>query len=235
MFHSLPFVIGAGLPADRLIDPTQVEQLLQELAGVTPNWIYAVIALGVAVENFFPLIPADTFVVLGGFLSAHGPVTATGVFAVTWTANTAAALLTYGVAHRWGRVVFSTKLGRWVVRPRQLERLAVLYHGHGSKIIFFGRFLPAFRVLVPVFAGISHLPFWRAALPIALASALWYGVLVAAGVLAGHNWDIIVGALGNVNAVLLIVASVLAVVLSIIWWRTRHHPHDSRPHETGEG
>ena len=232
MFHEPSFLMSIGLPAANL---EQLEQAISELAGIAPHWVYGVIGLGVAIENFFPPIPADTFVVLGAFLSVHGRVTGTGVFAVTWSSNTAAALLTYGVARRWGRVVLNTRLGHWILRPRQLERLAALYHGHGSKIIFFSRFLPAFRVLVPVFAGISHLSFWRTAIPIAIASALWYGVLVMAGVLAGRNWQVIVAALGNVNAVLLVVAAVLGSLLTWVWWKTRHHPHDSRHSEMGEG
>jgi len=228
--------MSVGLPADWLANnPGQLEHAIRELTAIAPHWAYGVIGLGVAIENVFPPIPADTFVVLGAFLSVHGRITGTGVFAVTWCSNTAAALLTYAVARRWGRVVVNTRLGRWILRPRQLERLAALYHGHGSKIIFFSRFLPAFRVLVPVFAGISHLSLWRTAIPIAIASALWYGVLVTAGVLAGRNWQLIVATMGNVNAALLIVAAIIGSVLTWVWWKTRHHPHDSRHSEMGEG
>jgi membrane protein DedA with SNARE-associated domain len=216
-----------------LAELPELEKIIQELAAVAPHWVYGVIAAGVAIENFFPPVPADTFVLFGAFLSAHGRVTGIGVFAVTWGTNTAAALLNYGLARRWGRLLLNTPIGRWLLRPRQLERLAALYHGHGSKIIFFSRFLPAFRVLVPVFAGISHLAFWRTAVPIALAGAIWYGFLVVAGTLAGRNWQLIVDAVNNVNAVLLVLAVVLAVLLGVLWWKTRHHPHD-RTHETTE-
>lgn len=235
MSYTIAILSSAGLLADWLASQSQVERVIQELASISPGWVYVLVGVGAAIENLFPPIPADTFVVLGAFLSAHGPVTATGVFLVTWLANTSAALLTYAVAGRWGRVVLRTRLGRWLLRPRQLERLATLYHGHGSKMIFFSRFLPAFRVLVPVFAGISHLAFWRTALPIAVASAIWYGVLVTAGAMAGRNWQVIVGALGDVNTVLLIVTGLLGISLTWVWWKTRHHPHDSRYSETGEG
>ena len=234
MSYSITILSSAGLLADWLASQSQVETAIQELASISPGWVYVVVGVGAAIENLFPPIPADTFVVLGAFLSVHGPVTVTGVFLVTWLANTSAALLTYAIARRWGRVVLNTRLGRWLLRPRQLERLATLYHGHGSKMIFFSRFLPAFRVLVPVFAGISHLAFWRTALPIAVASAIWYGVLVTAGALAGRNWQVIVGALGDVNTVLLIVAGLLGIGLTWVWWKTRHHPHDGRYSETGE-
>ncbi|UCF19557.1 MAG: DedA family protein [Gemmatimonadota bacterium] len=204
----------------------QLERLLDGLAIVEPRWLYLMLAIGVAIENFFPPIPADTFVVFGAFLSVQGRATGTGVFLATWATNTASALVNYGLARRWGRDVLSTRTGRWLLRPRQLERLAALYNAHGSKIIFASRFLPAFRALVPVFAGISHLTFWRTALPIAISSAIWYGVLVVAGTIFGRNWRVIVEALNNVNALLLSIAGVLAVFLAIVWWKTRHHPAD---------
>ncbi len=201
----------------------EIERFFQSLSTVAPRWIYLAAAIGVALENFFPPIPADTFVVLGAFLSAQGQVTGTGIFLATWSSNTATALLAYGVARRWGRSVVGTRAGRWLLRPRQLERLAALYNAHGSKIIFVSRFLPAFRSLVPIFAGISHLPLWRVTIPVALASAIWYGVLVYAGTMLGNNWEAILSALESVNLLLLGFASVLGIVLAVVWWKTRHY------------
>lgn len=220
------------VPAEWLADPLQVQQVLDQLATIAPGWVYAVVAVGVAIENFFPPIPADTFVLLGAFISTQGRVTGLGVFAATWTMNTAGAFLNYGIARRYGRSVLNTRMGRWVLRPRQLERLAALYNAHGSKIIFVSRFLPAFRALVPVFAGISRLSWWRMLLPVALASALWYGVLIFAGVEFGRNWETILQALKNVNSVLLAVAGLLAVFVAVLWWRTRRQHGGEHDGET---
>lgn len=210
-----------------LISQESVHQVLGQLSSIAPHWVYLVLAVGVVIESFFPPIPADTFVAFGAFLSAQGRVTGAGVFLVTWTMNTGGALLSYGLARRWGRDVLGTRAGRWVLRPRQLEKIAALYNAHGSKIIFASRFLPAFRALVPVFAGITHLKFWRTAMPIAAASAIWYGVLVYLGAAFGRNWQVIVEALRGVNLTLLAIASAIGVVLVVLWWKTRQHPADS--------
>lgn len=219
---------------DWLIDQGTVERVLEQLAGIAPHWVYLVLAVGVVIENFFPPLPADTFVVFGAFLTAQGQVTGAGVFLVTWSLNTGGALLSYGLARRWGRPIMGTRAGRWVLRPRQLEKIAALYNAHGSKIIFASRFLPAFRALVPVFAGITHLRFWRTAVPITAASAIWYGVLVYLGAAFGRNWQTILEALNNVNATLLAVAGALGILLAVLWWKTRHQPAESVGGEGGE-
>ncbi len=221
------FSLGLVRLPDWLVDQGTVERVLEQLAGIAPHWVYLVLAVGVVIENFFPPLPADTFVAFGAFLTAQGQVTGAGVFLVTWSLNTGGALLSYGLARRWGRAVMGTRAGRWVLRPRQLEKIAALYNAHGSKIIFASRFLPAFRALVPVFAGITHLRFWRTALPIAAASAIWYGVLVYLGAAFGRNWQTILEALNNVNATLLAVAGAVGILLAVLWWKTRHQPADS--------
>ncbi|UCC47651.1 MAG: DedA family protein [Gemmatimonadota bacterium] len=230
--NGLWLALAAEFAGDWLIEASEIEGVLEQLASLAPRWTYIVLAAGVAIENFFPPVPADTFVVFGAFLSVEGRVTGLGVFLITWPVNTASALLNYGLARRWGRGLLGTRPGRWILRPRQLERLAGLYNAHGSKIIFASRFLPAFRVLVPVFAGISHLAFWRTAVPLAAASAIWYGVLVYAGAMLGRNWRVLLPALNEVNTLLLVVATVLAVFLVVVWWRTRHHAPDA---VSGEG
>jgi membrane protein DedA with SNARE-associated domain len=214
---------GAVLSDAGLGDPQTLDRVLQWSAGISPHWLYIALAAGVAIENFFPPIPADTFVAFGAFISAQGRITGLGVFLVTWTMNTAGALLSYGLARRWGRSVLGTRAGRWLLRPRQLEKLAALYNAHGSKMIFASRFLPAFRALVPVFGGITHLAFWRTVLPVAAASAVWYGVLVYLGAALGRNWQAVLDTVSGVSTLLLVIAAAVGAVVVAVWWRTRHH------------
>jgi membrane protein DedA with SNARE-associated domain len=199
-----------------------MEAVLSRLAELPPVLIYLVIGTGAALENFIPPIPADTFVLLGAFLAETTGATALAIFLVTWLSNVASAVGVYLLARRYGESFFATNVGRWLLQPRQLQQVGGFYARWGTPAIFVSRFLPAFRALVPVFAGVTRVPLGRVLLPMAVASGLWYGLLVYLGAFAGRNWDAIVALLGQVSGGLVVAATVLGTALMYWWWRTRH-------------
>lgn len=198
-----------------------MSDFLQTLADL-PAWlIYVVIGVGAAIENFIPPVPADTFVLLGAFVAANGKAQPWLVFLVTWLMNVASGLTVYGLATRYGRGFFQTRAGHWLLHPHQLEQIGKFYQRWGTPAIFVSRFLPAFRAMVPVFAGVTHVSIWRLLVPMATASALWYGLLVYLGAVAGRNWEEIMHFFERFSSVLLIVASVLVAAFFVWWWRSR--------------
>jgi membrane protein DedA with SNARE-associated domain len=195
--------------------------VLDWLADLPPVLIYLVIGLGAAVENVIPPVPADTFVLIGAFLAESGRAEVRLVFLSTWVANVLSAMGVYLLARRFGQSFFKTSAGHFLLHPKQLEQVGRFYRRWGTPAIFVSRFLPAFRAVVPVFAGVTHVPLWRVMLPLGVASALWYGMLVFLGVLAGRNWGAIVSFFSRFSTVLLILAGVGLVLVAIWWWRSR--------------
>jgi membrane protein DedA with SNARE-associated domain len=195
--------------------------VLDFLASQGPVLLYVLLGAGSALENLFPPVPADTFVLLGAFLAASGRADAWTVFLVTWLANTGAALLVYWTGYRFGRPFFQVGLGRYVLNPVQLRRLGEFYQKWGLPAIFFARFLPGLRAMVPVFAGVTHQRFRTVAFPVLVASGIWYGALVWAGATAGRNLPAILEILGGANRALLVFAAVLFLVVGFWWVKTR--------------
>ena len=176
---------------------------------------------GAALENIVPPVPADTFILLGGFLAVRGPADIAVVFLVTWLANTAGALLVYRVGYRFGQPFFETRLGRLLLQPGQLERLRRFYHRRGTPAIFLARFFPGLRALVPAFAGVAGLSFRSVAPPLIVASAIWYGTLVWLGATAGENLAAIFEWFGAANRLLLAIAALIGVIILAAWLQTR--------------
>jgi len=201
-----------------------VENFLSWLEGVPHGFVYLFLGLGAALENVIPAVPADTFVALGGFLSALGELDRRWIFVSTWSLNVGSALAMYRLGYTHGRPFFEAGWGRRFLRPHQMKRMARFYERFGTAAIFLTRFLPGLRSIVPVFAGVSDQPFILVAIPIACASAIWYGALIWLGALAGQNLDVLSASLGRLNGVLLVVAVLISVPVptALWWWRTRH-------------
>ena len=161
-----------------------------------------------AVENIFPPVPADTAVALGAFLSRAGLVSASTVFLITWVTNVATASAVYVAGRRLGRSFFTGRLGRRLLDPRRLERLEGVYARYGTWGIFFSRFIPGVRAVVPPFAGVARLGPWRAIPPIAMASGIWYGALTCLAVTAARSIDELGILVSRLNWTLALVAGV---------------------------
>lgn len=205
-----------------------LDWLVSALAVVPTETVYVLVGAGAAVENVFPPIPSDTFVVLGGVLADRGMLMWQIVLAVAWLSNLVMGCFVYLMGRRYGRAIFDTRWGGWVLRPHQLERMAGFYEDYGTVTILVSRFFPVFRVLVPAFAGISRLSFWRTVLPLGLASGIWYGLLVWAGIIASRNIPRLMRWFETANTGLLAAAGLLFLAAAVWWWNTRRPDGDDR-------
>ncbi len=198
-----------------------VDRLIAWMERLPEALVYVVIGVMAGLENIIPPVPADVVALTGGFLSGRGVTSPVLTFLVVWTCNVGTALLMYWVGRRYGTSFFSGRVGKMILQPRQMVRLGALYQKHGGKVIFFSRYLPGFRAVVPVFAGTSGMTFWRTAIPIALASGLWYGLIVYLGATAGEHWEQIRASVESSGRWLTVAAVILFIVLAWFWWKTR--------------
>ncbi|HIF06354.1 MAG TPA: DedA family protein, partial [Gemmatimonadetes bacterium] len=193
-----------------------MDRLLDWLPDVSPLLMYLVLGVGAAVENIIPPIPADTFVLIGGFLADRGSANTVVVFAVTWTANVVSALVVYAAAYRYGDAFFQTRLGRSLLDRRQVGTVQKFFRRWGVAAIFYTRFLPGLRVAAPVVAGLIRQRPLPVAIPLVVASAIWYGGLVWIGAFAGRNVDQLLQLQARLNWALTLIGGAVFVVLA--WW-----------------
>lgn len=183
--------------------------------------MYGVLALLAAVENVVPPVPSDAAVALGAFLSHRGVTTPALVFLVTWCANLLGAGLVYLGARRYGHRLFATRTGRRLLAPRSLAVIEREYLRFGVAGIFLSRFLPGIRAVVPPFAGLVRLGAFRTFVPMATASAIWYGGITLIGSFLGAQWERILAILEGVNRTMGIITAIL-IVAGVVWyWSAR--------------
>lgn len=185
------------------------ESLIAWLSGLPPVAVYGVIGLLAAFENVFPPLPADTTIAFGAFLSYRGITDPWLVFAVTLATNVGGALVLFQVAVRHSTRLFGTALARRYLTDDGLGRMRRQYDRFGIAGLFLVRMLPGLRVVVAPFAGLIRLGFIRTAIPITIASAIWYGAIVFLATRLGANFDRVLILLDRANSTLLIVSALL--------------------------
>lgn len=198
-----------------------VDRFLEWMTGLPEALIYLVVGIFAGLENVFPPVPADMVALFGGFLAGQGAADPVAAFLVVWLCNVAGAMAIYGVGRRYGVAFFKGRVGQALLKPGQMDRLSRVYQKHGMVVIFVSRFLPMFRAVVPIFAGTSGVGFWRTAIPIAVASGAWYGVIVYLGATAGRNWETIRASVEASSRWLAIAAAVLLLAVGWWWWQSR--------------
>ncbi len=213
-------------PWRRLVVPDLIDTLLELLLTLPSSTVYVLIGALAALENLFPPIPADTAVGIGAFLSHRGTVTATTIFAVTWTSNVVAASLVYLAGRTLGRQFFTGRLGKRLLHPTRLERIEQLYRRYGAWGIFLSRFIPGVRAVVPPFAGVARLDVTRSLVPMAVASGIWYGLLTALIATSAGTIEDVARLIGRLHWVALIIAVGIAgtIVVAVRRRRQRRGP-----------
>jgi membrane protein DedA with SNARE-associated domain len=186
------------------------------LESLPPGPLYGVVAALAAAENVFPPVPADVAVALGAFLAGRGLMNPWVVFLTTWLANTGSGVAVYLLGRRYGRAFFAGKLGRRLLPESVLAHVEKEYARHGTWGIFVSRLLPVWRGVVMPFAGLARVSPARALLPMAAASAVYYGALIAFVVGLGTNLDVVLSVVGRVNVVLGVVALGLGIVVAVL-------------------
>lgn len=196
-----------------------MQGVLDWLAGLPAAALYAALALVSAAENVFPPLPADTVVAFGAFLAARGQATLAGAFLATWLGNVAGALLVYMLGRRYGAQYAHQWMSRFGGVANE-ERLQSMYARRGILALFLSRFIPGLRALVPPFAGALRVPPVRATLAIAIASAIWYGIVTVIAYRVGSDWATLQARLRGAGATAAVIAGAMAI-LALGWYVIR--------------
>lgn len=195
-----------------------LHSVLERLLAVPAPVVLSVVGLLVFVEDALFVgfvVPGETVAILGGVSASLGHVPLWAVLTVVIVAAVVGDSVGFEVGRAFGPRVLE-------VRPLQRHRARLddardLLARRGGSAVLLGRWVAFFRAVMPALAGMSSMRYRTFFVYNALGGILWGTVVVVGGYLAGRSYAAVETWLGTGAAVVVGVATVVALVV----WQVR--------------
>ena len=161
-------------------------------------------------------VPGETALIAASVLASDGDLAIEAVIAIAAVAAIVGDNIGYLLGSRFGRRLLMRPGRTYEHRMAALRRGDELFARHGSKAVFFGRWIAGLRVWAAWLAGMTTMPWRRFLLWNALggiAWALWFGLL---GYFGGEAAAHVVARVG-VGIAIVVGSGVLAAYLTVRW------------------
>jgi len=195
-----------------------------------PGWLtdlfarygYAVVFLGVFLENAGAPVPGETMLLAGAALSRSGSLDLGWVIAAAIVGATLGDNLGFFIGRRGGRALverYGALLGMTGPRLADFDRF---FDRHGAKTVFFARFVTGLRVVGALLAGASRLSWSRFLVFNALGAVVWATTFGVVGYALGYSWHTLEQWIGRSGLILLVLVGALGAlaVLRARWRRS---------------
>jgi membrane-associated protein len=152
-------------------------------------WSYLVIFAVATIDAFFPLVPSETLMVIGGNLASSGDL----VLSLVIVSGAAGAILGDNISFALGNWVGEKTVKRWFRSEKSLRRLEWAERTldeRGAYIIIIARFIPGGRTAVTFSAGYIPTFRWRRFIVYdVLAGVIWATYAALLGYFGGKTFE----------------------------------------------
>jgi membrane protein DedA with SNARE-associated domain len=163
------------------------EQIADWVSG--SSWSYFVIFIVAVIDAFFPLVPSETVLVIGGSFAASGDLNLPLVI----VAGAAGAILGDNISYGIGSWVGEHTVKRWFRSEkahRRLEWAERTLDERGAYVIIIARFIPGGRTAVTFSAGyIPTFPWRRFIVYDIAAGCIWATYAACLGYFGGKTFE----------------------------------------------
>lgn len=173
-----------------------------------------------ALENIFPPMPSEVIMGLGGVLVGQGKIQFWPLLICGTIGSTLGNYAWFWAGDKWGYQrlrPFVGRHGRWLTMEWQdVERATAFFVKRGQFTVFVARFLPIFRTMISLPAGLAHMNKLRFLLYTFFGAALWNAFLIQAGSMLAEAENILAWLVGGI-----IVVTLAGYLWRVITWKPR--------------
>jgi membrane protein DedA with SNARE-associated domain len=167
---------------------TPLPGFLAGLAPILDHYGYWAIGGLLLLENIgVPVVPGEFSLIAGALYAGAGQLNVVVVGVVGFVASFAGAEIGYAIG-RFGGHTLVVRYGKYVfLKPHHLHKAEAVVDKYGGIVVIIARFIVGLRELNGIIAGITEMHWLRFMIYNAVGAALWIGVWVSAGYLAGDH------------------------------------------------
>src|SRR6185295_12718424 len=178
-----------------------------------PEWLldlfarygYAVVFVGVFLENSGLPVPGETALLAGAALAHYGRLSLPRVIITAIAGAILGDNLGFFAGRRLGRGLIERYGRRVGLTRRRLDQFNRFFARHGPKTVFIARFITGLRVFCAVLAGASHLGWPTVLFYNASGAIVWATVIGLVGYALGESWDRLEHLIGRSGLIALVI------------------------------
>jgi membrane protein DedA with SNARE-associated domain len=188
----------------------------RNLDGLLATYGYLAVFIVVGVEGIGIPIPGETMLVTAAiYAGTTNRLSIVGVIAASAAGAIAGNNIGY-VIGRTGGYRLLKRYGRYIrLEEKRLRLGQYLFHKHGPKVVFFGRFIAVLRIFAAFLAGVNHMHWRRFLIFNAAGGIIWSTLYGVAAYLLGQQ---LLRLSGRADATLAI-AGVIVIIAVIVFLR----------------
>lgn len=167
----------------QLADPNFLQSLIQKYGGLIYLIMGTIVFLETGLFVLAPFLPSDTLIFAAGALSGSGLLQLDLLIIIFTIAAVLGDSLNFLLGRLTTKPLFSGRVP-WLNQQR-LRQVRYFYNQHGNITIFYGRFIPVVRSLVPFTAGSASVTYARFLAFCSMGVLLWVLLNSTTGFLFG--------------------------------------------------
>ncbi|MCF8259264.1 MAG: DedA family protein [Melioribacteraceae bacterium] len=190
------------------------EEILTNISGFPPVYLYMILFFFAFIENLFPPSPSDVVIILGASVFSDSFFGLGLALIISSLGSSLGFITMYYIGFFLSEKVLRSDKMRFV-NKKAMKTVDEWFRKYGYKLIVINRFLPGTRAVVSFFCGVHELKPYKTFVLASVSSLLWYVLLVYGGYMVGHNIDKIDYYLSTYSTIILFLTLFIALILGV--------------------
>ena len=167
---------------------SELQALIQWIADLLSEYLYAGVFLAALLETIIPPIPTMAVFPTAGFIASQNGLSVVEAVLLGIIGGLGASIgstVIYLIALKLGRTALLKYLNKVKVSEKKIEKVERWFEKYGDKAVLFGRMIPVFREMISVPAGLLKMRIRKFLAYTILGSCAWGVTMVLIGYFFG--------------------------------------------------